>query len=173
MWVFVLGDLIIFGTYFVIFMVERSWHRDVFLESQRHLNLGLGAVNTLVLLTSSRFVAQGVRAARRNDNAHAVRLVLGGGLCGVLFLAIKSYEWASEIAAGHTLATNTFFTFYFMLTGVHLFHVVLGLVILGVVVADLKNPELRRVSTVEAGATYWHLVDLLWVVIFALFYVLR
>ena len=71
------------------------------------------------------------------------------------------------------MGTNEFFTFYYMLTGVHMFHVTLGLLILGIVVRELRNPRKRRLSMVEAGAVYWHLVDLLWIVIFALLYVLR
>jgi nitric oxide reductase NorE protein len=63
--------------------------------------------------------------------------------------------------------------FYFMLTGVHLLHVVMGLVILGIVLRELRDPTLRRVSIVETGAIYWHMVDMLWIVIFALLYVMR
>jgi nitric oxide reductase NorE protein len=102
-----------------------------------------------------------------------VRLTVWGGLCGVAFILIKAYEWSSEISQGLTFPSNDFFMFYYMLTGVHLFHVVLGLVILGVVFRELHNPKCRRVSMVETGATYWHMVDLLWVIIFALVYVMR
>ena len=173
MWVMVLGDLIIFGGYFIIFMVHRAMSPQQFLESQQHLNLNIGAVNTLVLLTSSWFVARGVQAARADDHPRALRLTYLGGLCGVLFIAIKAYEWTAKVAQGYTMSSNEFFMFYYMLTGVHLFHVMLGLVILGVVVRELRNPRRRRVSMVESGATYWHMVDLLWIVIFALLYVMR
>ena len=90
-----------------------------------------------------------------------------------MFILIKAYEWSTEVAQGHTMSSNDFFMFYFMLTGVHLFHVALGLLILGVVVRELRNPRRRRMSMVESGATYWHMVDLLWIVIFALLYVMR
>jgi len=173
MWVMVLGDLIIFGGYFIIFMVHRAMSPQQFLESQQHLNLNIGAVNTLVLLTSSWFVARSVQAARADDHPRALRLTYLGGLCGVLFIAIKAYEWTAKVAQGYTMSSNEFFMFYYMLTGVHLFHVMLGLVILGVVVRELRNPRRRRVSMVESGATYWHMVDLLWIVIFALLYVMR
>jgi len=173
MWVMVLGDLIIFGGYFIIFMVHRAMSPQQFLESQQHLNLNIGAVNTLVLLTSSWFVARSVQAARADDHPRALRLTYLGGLCGVLFIAIKAYEWTAKVAQGYTMPSNEFFVFYYMLTGVHLFHVALGLLILGVVVRELRNPRRRRVSMVESGATYWHMVDLLWIVIFALLYVMR
>ncbi len=173
MWVMVLGDLIIFGGYFIIFMVHRAMSPQQFLESQQHLNLNIGAVNTLVLLTSSWFIARSVQAARADDHSRALRLTYLGGLCGVLFIVIKAYEWTAKVAQGYTMPSNEFFMFYYMLTGVHLFHVMLGLVILGVVVRELRNPRRRRVSMVESGATYWHMVDLLWIVIFALLYVMR
>lgn len=173
MWIFVLGDFVIFGTYFVIFMVYRSQQRELFLQSQQHLSLTIGVVNTLVLLASSWFVARSVALARAGEHERAMKLTIGGAVCGVAFLCIKAIEWSSKIAQGHTFPSNDFFMFYYMLTGVHLFHVALGLVFLGVVFAELRNPARRRVSMVETGATYWHMVDLLWVVIFALVYVMR
>lgn len=173
MWVFILGDLVIFSVYFFIFMYHRGQQHELFLDSQHQLSQNLGVLNTLVLLTSSWFVARGVHAARAQEPSRALRLIVLGGLCGVLFIAIKAYEWASEISHGLTLASNDFFMFYYMLTGVHLFHVVLGLIILAVVVRDLRNPKLRRTSMTETGASYWHMVDLLWIVIFALLYVMR
>lgn len=173
MWVFVLGDLVIFGAYFVIFMVYRAQQRELFLASQQHLSLNIGVVNTLVLIASSWFVARGVQAARTAQHAQAVRLTACGGACGVLFIAIKAYEWTSKISHGLTFPHDDFFMFYYLLTGIHLFHVLLGLVILGVVIVNLRNCTQRRISTAEAGATYWHMVDLLWIVIFALLYVMR
>jgi nitric oxide reductase NorE protein len=173
MWVMVLGDLVIFGAYFVIYMIYRVMHPQQFLLAQQHLDLDVGVLNTLVLLTSSWFVARSVRAARAGAPARALRLTHLGGLCGVLFVALKAYEWAGEIARGNTITSGDFFLFYYMLTGVHLFHVALGLVILGVVVRDLRNPRRRRMSMIESGASYWHMVDLLWIVIFALLYVMR
>jgi nitric oxide reductase NorE protein len=173
MWVFVLGDLIIFGAYFVIFMVYRTQERSLFLQSQQHLSLTIGVINTLVLIASSWFVARAVAATRVGDHVRALRLIACGGGCGVLFILIKGYEWSSKIGQGFTLPHNDFFMFYYMLTGVHLFHVLLGLLILAVVVINLRNPRLRRVSMAEAGATYWHMVDLLWIVLFALLYVMR
>ena len=173
MWVFVLGDLVIFGGYFLIFMIHRHQERDLFLESQQHLSLTVGVLNTLVLLASSWFVATSVQATRTGQYERAMRLTLLGGGCGVLFLAIKAYEWTSKIGQGYTFPSNDFFMFYYLLTGVHVFHVALGLVFLGVTVVELRSPTLRRVSMVETGATYWHMVDLLWIVIFALVYVMR
>jgi nitric oxide reductase NorE protein len=173
MWVMVLGDLVIFGAYFIIFMIHRAMRPDMFIASQQHLNITVGVVNTIVLLTSSWFIARSVLAVRAGDHQRAIRLTYCGGALGASFILIKAYEWTTEVTAGHTMGTNEFFTFYYMLTGVHLFHVSLGLLILGIVVRELRNPRKRRISMVESGAIYWHLVDLLWIAIFALLYVLR
>jgi nitric oxide reductase NorE protein len=173
MWVMVLGDFVIFGGFFIIFMVHRAMKPDQFLAAQQHLNLTVGVVNTLVLLASSWFIALSVQAARADDHARALRLTYLGGSCGVLFMLIKAYEWTAKVVEGHTMPSSEFFMFYYMLTGVHLFHVGLGLLILGIVVRELRNPRRRRASMVESGATYWHMVDLLWIVIFALLYVMR
>ena len=173
MWVMVLGDFVFFGAYFIIFMIQRAMAPEEFLQSQQNLNLGIGVANTLVLLASSWFIARSVQVARSGDHNGAIRLTYLGGACGVLFILIKAYEWSAKIAAGHTMPSNEFFLFYYMLTGVHLFHVGLGLLILGIVVRELRNPRRRRLSMVESGATYWHMVDLLWIVIFGLLYVMR
>jgi nitric oxide reductase NorE protein len=172
-WVFVLGDLMFFAAYFVIFVVYRIQEPTLFLDSQRHLSLTTGVVNTLVLLASSRFVAMAVQATRAGDDRRATRLISYGGLCGVLFVLIKVFEWHSEISRGFTLPHNDFFMFYYMLTGVHLFHVLLGLGFLTLIVREIRSPAATRVWLVEAGATFWHMVDLLWVFIFALVYLMR
>jgi nitric oxide reductase NorE protein len=172
-WFFVLGDLIIFGGYFLIFMVYRSQNRALFLGSQQHLSTNVGVVNTLLLIASSWFVALGVQRVRAGSHQQAMRLTLGGALCGLLFIAVKVYEWSSELGRGFTFPHNDFFMFYYTLTGIHLGHVALGLLILGIVVRDLRNPAGRRVSMAEIGATFWHMVDLLWILIFALLYVMR
>ncbi|MGW0179761.1 cytochrome c oxidase subunit 3 [Nocardia sp. NPDC003345] len=173
MWVMVLGDLLIFGAYFVIFMVHRAMAPREFLAAQQYLNLDLGTLNTLVLLTSSWFVARSVHATRAGAFDRALRLIYAGAGLGVAFMGIKAYEWFTEATGGHTFSASEFFTFYYMLTGIHLFHVALGLLILAVVVRELRDPRRRRTTVAESGAVYWHMVDLLWIVIFALLYVMR
>jgi nitric oxide reductase NorE protein len=173
MWVFVLGDMVIFGVYFIVFMVYRGHEQAVFLASQRHLSLASGAVNTLVLLAGSRFAALAVAAARAGDDRRASRLIRWCGLCGVGFLLVKAHEWYSLASAGLTLTRNNFSMFYYAFTGVHLFHVLMGLIVLGVMLAGLRRPAGRRTWLIEAGAIYWHMVDLLWIILFALLYLMR
>jgi nitric oxide reductase NorE protein len=178
-WVFVLGDMVIFGVYFIVFMVYRAHEQGSFLMAQRHLSLASGAVNTLLLLASSRFVALAVAVARRagaggaGDYRRARRLIGGGALCGCGFLLVKAHEWYALVSAGLTVQRDNFFMFYYAFTGVHLFHVLAGLVVLGVMAAELRRPAGGRRWLVEAGAIYWHLVDLLWIILFALLYLMR
>ena len=172
MWIMVLGDMTIFAGYFVIFMIYRAMNRQEFLVAQQHLNITIGVINTVVLVTSSWLVARAVQAIRAGDVQKSIALVVSGGVGGALFMVLKGYEWASKIAAGHT-NSDMFYSFYYVITGVHLIHVLIGLIVLGVVVRELRNPARRRAQMVEIGATYWHMVDLLWVIIFALFYVMR
>lgn len=172
MWLFVIGDMFFFLVYFVIFMVYRHWHPALFLDSQRHLDLTSGVVNTLVLLASSCLVALGVEAARAGRVRRAAALVTSAAGCGVLFMAVKAFEWVRLTHAGYAFTHNDFFMFYFALTGVHLFHVLMGLVVLAVVRREVRSTSVRP-NVVEAGAVFWHMVDLLWVVLFALLYVMR
>ncbi|MGV0791419.1 cytochrome c oxidase subunit 3 [Mycolicibacterium sp. XJ1819] len=172
MWVMVLGDLIIFSGYFVIFMVYRAMHPEEFLRAQQHLNVNIGVLNTVILLTSSWFVARAVLATRAGNHRQAIRMIYAGGCGGVLFIVFKTYEWYSKIEVGHTVS-EMFYSFYYVVTGVHLVHVLIGLIALGALVRELRTPWRRRASIVEQGAIYWHMVDLLWVIIFGLLYVMR
>lgn len=172
MWVMVLGDMVIFAGYFLVYMIYRSMNTAEFLAAQQHLDINIGVLNTVILLTSSWFVARAVLATRAGQHTRAVRLICAGGAGGVLFIVLKSYEWVRKIVAGHT-NSDMFYSFYYVVTGVHLIHVLIGLIALGVCVRELRNPGRRRASMVESGAVYWHMVDLLWVIIFALFYVMR
>ncbi|MBO0853050.1 MAG: cytochrome c oxidase subunit 3 [Nocardia sp.] len=172
MWVMVLGDLFFFGCYFLAYMVFRDRSLPEFAAAQRRLEMGIGVTNTLVLLTSSMFMAAAVQAVRRGAIGTGRRLVWATGACGVIFVGLKAFEWHREISAGNTVG-NEFFSFYYALTGIHLAHLVLGLLILGVVLRELRERARRRPSLVEQGATYWHMIDLLWVVIFAILYCMR
>lgn len=173
MWFFVLGDLLIFGAYFVGYMYYRGQNPELFLESQEQLNLNIGIVNTVVLLTSSLLVALGTQAARAGKTTDAHRLCCAALAFGALFPLLKIFEYVPEITAGLTPGTNLFFMYYYVLTGMHLSHVLLGLVILWFVIRDLRGPATPRILFVESGATYWHMVDVVWLVLFALLYLMR
>lgn len=171
-WFFVIGDLLIFAVYFVGYMYYRGQDHDLFLQSQAQLNLDVGAINTVMLLTSSLFVALGVSAARAEKASDAIRLFGIALAFGAVFPLLKLFEWIPEITAGLTPGHNLFFMYYYVMTGLHLCHVLLGLVILCFVMRSLASRK-PKMSLVETGATYWHMVDVLWLVLFALLYVMR
>lgn len=171
-WVFILGDMLMFGVFFGAFLVQRGQDPALFAQSREALTVGVGAANTLVLLTSSLFVATAVRAHRTGRRADARRLVALAGACAAIFAAIKVSEWIVELDAGHDPGENLFFTYYFVLTGVHFLHLVIGSVVLACWWRLLRRPPgpagERRL--VECSASYWHMVDLLWVVLFPVLY---
>jgi len=173
MWFFILGDLLIFGVYFVCYMVYRGQSPELFLQSQQLLNQEVAVVNTVVLLTSSLFVALGTEAARASKTTDALRLFGCAFALGAAFPLLKLFEWLPEIGAGLTPGSNLFFTFYYVMTGLHLVHVVLGLVIMGFVMNNLRVSPQPNLKFVETGAMYWHMVDVLWLVLFAVFYLMR
>jgi nitric oxide reductase NorE protein len=173
-WVFVIGDMLIFSAYFAAYILfARGGNHALVLRSQQQLSQNLGVANTLILLTSSLWVALSVSATRAGDFGAASRFVTLGGGFGAAFLLLKAYEWSSKISSGLTIGTNQFFTHYYMLTGVHVFHVLIGLVFLVLLRSELRSAERPRVKLVEVGATYWHMVDFIWFLIFALLYLLR
>jgi nitric oxide reductase NorE protein len=173
MWFFVIGDLLIFGVYFAGYMYFRGQNHELFLAGQAQLNLDIGAVNTVVLLTSSLFMALGVTAARAGNRADALRRFWIALAFGAAFPLVKMFEWFPEISRGLTPGKDLFFMYYYVMTGMHLCHVLLGLVILCFIIRNVKVSQVPRISFVETGATYWHMVDVLWLILFALLYLMR
>ena len=173
MWVLVLFEAFTFSAYFVVYMIWRARDPAAYLQAQAHLRPEFGLINTLVLLASSWSIASCVAKARAGQYEAALRNVFLTLLLGVIFLVSKLYEWSFEMHQGMYFGTNDFFSFYYFLTGIHLLHMLMGFVVLGVVIYQLWSPTRRSQEIVETGATYWHMVDFLWVVIFALLYVMR
>jgi nitric oxide reductase NorE protein len=173
MWAFVLFEAFVFTAYFTVYVVHRARSPELFLESQAHLDLRVGVFNTLVLLASSWSVARCVHAARERSFRAATRNALLTALLGFLFLVSKVREWAAEIDEGFTFTTDAFSSFYYFLTAIHFLHLLIGFVVLGVAVHQLWSPARRDQEIVETCATYWHTIDFLWVLIFALLYVMR
>ncbi len=173
MWFFIIGDLFIFAVYFVAYMIYRGQQPELFLHSQQFLSPGIGVINTLILLTSSWCLALGTEAARKGNSAAAFRLLAATFAIGALFPLLKMVEWVPKLAAGHSPGENLFFMYYYVMTGLHLCHVLLGLVIIGFMLRHLRHRASPDIKFIEAGAVYWHMVDLLWLVLFALFYLMR
>ena len=173
MWAFVLFEGFVFTMYFVVYIFCRSQNADLYLKSQAELDLRVGAFNTLVLLVSSWCVARCVHAAREGEFRSALMNVFLTLLFGFVFLVSKVVEWSAEIGKGFGFSTNEFFSFYFFLTAIHFLHLLIGFIVLGVVIYQLWSPLRRSQRLVETGATYWHTIDFLWVIIFQLLYVMR
>ena len=171
-WVFIGADSVIFAILFLSFMQDRLHNPAVFEASRRTLNMNLGGIDTIILLTSSWAVALAVQALKRDLVDRVPRYLLGAVLTGVLFMASKSIEYFEKFADGITPATNAFYMWYFTLTGIHLLHVVFGTGLLTYLWIKSRRGTYRSSNRVvpECVASYWHLVDLLWIVIFPLLY---
>jgi nitric oxide reductase NorE protein len=166
-WLLILSEFAVFGILLVAFCVARVLHPAIFAEGQSQLEPLLGAFNTLVLVTGGWLAARGSAAATTGSPASA-RAWLGGALlCGVVFVLVKIVEYAGEFTAGIGLETSTFFTLYFLLTGFHALHVVLGSIILAAV-AWSADPD-----AVETGTAFWHMVDLVWLLMFPIVYLVH
>jgi nitric oxide reductase NorE protein len=174
-WVFIFGDLVVFSIFFGIYLVQRARHLAVFTASQTALSMAFGLLNTVLLLTSSLFVALAVTAARRGGAARVLRLLLLAFACGLGFIVSKAFEWSGKIRHGITLNTDEFYNFYYMFTGIHLLHVLLGMAVLSymIVRSGRTDPGASYVAVMEGGGAFWHLVDLLWIILFSLLYLVR
>jgi nitric oxide reductase NorE protein len=176
MWAFVLFETLVFTAYFGFYLFSRARNPELFLHAQAQLDLRIGVFNTLVLLLSSWSVARCVQSSRAGAYRAALRDVFITAAFASVFLFFKVFEWARLVGTGNGLDSDDFFTYYFFLTGIHFVHLLIGFVVLGVIVYQLRGAKPRSADSqelVETCATYWHTVDFLWVLIFALLYVVR
>ncbi len=174
LWVFLLGDMIVFGIFFGTILVLRGQETEMFTSSAETLHLEWGVANTIVLLTSSLFVVIGMHLARARHH-RAPMFFLAAIACGLVFAGVKAIEYTSLVQDDHTASANDFYTYYFMFTGIHLGHVVLGMGAL-LVAMKISKPTAtgtHRIAALEGVASFWHLVDLLWIMLFATLYLVR
>ena len=174
-WVFIMAELVMFGAFFVAYIVHRRADVTLFDTAQATLDRRLGVLNTLLLVTSSWAVVRAVQAARADCNTAVVRRLGAAIALALAFVAVKYFEYSAKFAAGIDMTTNSFYMFYFSLTMIHLAHVAGGTVVLTVMRQNAKGGAYHAADLkgLEAGASYWHLVDLLWIFLFALLYLLR
>ena len=172
LWIFIIGDMLVFSLFFLVFLHYRAADVETFSASRALLNQNLGVLNTLLLLTSSWFVVSGVHAVRISNAHHAGRFFRSAMLCGFGFVLIKYLEYSAKISEGYTLMTNDFFMYYYIFTGIHLIHVLIGLGVLYFMIRTVKRSELngQTLQSIECGGIFWHMVDLLWIVLFPLLY---
>jgi nitric oxide reductase NorE protein len=164
MWVLVGSEMLVFGAALAGFAVARLLHPQAFHDGHLALEPMAATLNTLALLTSGWFAARAVARASRGEVRAVRRELLVAGLFGLIFMAVKIAEYAVKLRAGIGLETSVFFTLYYLITGFHLAHVVFGLIILAVVARYPAH------ANVETGVIFWHMVDLVWVLIFPVIY---
>jgi nitric oxide reductase NorE protein len=174
-WIFICAELLVFAVFFASYAFTRAAHVELFNEWQRTLNRDYALVNTLALITSSYFVVRAIAAVREGRPQPGLRWLLGALAMGALFLIVKSMEYAEHYGHGINLRTNLFFMFYFSLTFFHFMHVLMGMVILGVNAAILRRGGYTAENHrgMETGGSYWHMVDMVWLILFPLVYVMR
>jgi nitric oxide reductase NorE protein len=174
-WVFIGADAVIFAILFGSFMSERLHNPAVFEASRQTLNINLGGIDTLILLTSSWAVALAIQALKRDLVGVVPKYLLGGVLTGVMFVLSKSIEYFEKFTHGITPATDPFYMWYFTLTGIHLTHVLVGTSLLTYLWLRSRRVVYNSSNRVvpECVASFWHLVDLLWIVLFPLLYLMK
>lgn len=174
-WFFITAELLAFAVFFLAYAFARAHDVALFNASQRTLDLNSGAINTVLLITSSWFVVRAISAIKNDHTAAGARWLIAALLGGAGFLVIKVIEYAAKFEAGISLSTNTFYMFYISLTFFHFMHVLLGMVILGILLVNTWRGAYGRheYNALESGGAYWHMVDLVWIVLFPLVYVMR
>lgn len=174
-WLIILAELLAFGILFLSYAFARLNDVPLFIDSQKTLDLTYGGINTALLITASWCVVRAIQAVKRDASAVGSWWLSAALLCGAGFIVIKLTEYSAKWEAGLDLSTNTFYMFYFLLTGFHFFHVLAAMIFLTI----LKVQTLRgRYGSedhhaLETGGAFWHMVDLLWIVLFPLIYVMR
>ncbi|MBM4255520.1 MAG: cytochrome oxidase subunit III [Deltaproteobacteria bacterium] len=169
-WWVLASEIVIFGGLLVSYIMLRV-HNAHWTAEASHTNTWAGAFNTIVLLTSSLSAVLGHQAAEKGDGQGAARylwMTVGGG---AVFLLVKAYEYTSEISHGFTLFRDVFWSYYYVATGLHGLHVIIGMIILSIVAVDAAKG--RNLHRVELIGIYWHFVDVVWIFLFPLFYLAK
>lgn len=174
-WFFIMAELLVFGVFFIVYVFVRSNNIELFNTYQLELHRIAGAINTIALITSSYFVAMGVHAIKNDNVKRTGHMLLLALAMGAVFLVVKVWEYSHVFGAGIHLSTNTFYTFYISLTFFHFMHVMMGMVILGALYHFTRQGKYSADDHIgiETGASYWHMVDLVWIILFPLVYVIR
>ncbi len=185
MWLFLFTELLLFGGLFIVYMVYRTLNPESFLIASFELDVAMGTFNTIVLLVSSMTIAMSITAIQLGDAKKSIALLITTMALAMVFLVVKYFEWSAKIHhglfPGHEVYQNLppgeslFFFLYFFMTGLHALHIIIGGVIIAVVIyrtnKGLVNQD--RFTLTENAGLYWHLVDLIWIYLFPLFYLIH
>ncbi len=184
MWIFLLTEILLFGGLFTAYAIYRAWHPDMFYNAHKFLNIYLGTLNTVVLITSSLTMALAIRATQMGRKNRTIGFLIFTLLLAGIFLVIKYLEYRHKFEVGqlpgkyYTFTgiegTNPhiFFSIYFMMTGLHGIHVMAGIGVIGWMLRKtIKNTFSPEYYTpLEMTGLYWHLVDIIWIFLFPLLY---
>lgn len=185
MWLFLYTELLLFGGLFLVYMVYRFLNQDAFLEASYELNVWMGTINTIILLTSSMTVAMSITALQKGDKKLSIILLWITIVAALAFLVIKYFEWSAKFEHGlfpgmehydaMPVGERLYFYLYFFMTGLHALHVIVGGIFIIVVIKKIENGSVNqeRYSLLENSGLYWHLVDLVWIYLFPLFYLIH
>lgn len=185
MWLFLFSEVLLFSGLFIWYAVYLYYNGAAFHEAAKELNVFMGGFNTIVLLTSSLTVAMSITAVMRGEKGRCVGLLSTSIVLGLVFLVVKYFEWGAKFEHGHYpgaeglvehvgVAGAQFFSLYFFLTGVHALHVIIGLIVLAIATTMVATGSLHKndYSWLENAGLYWHLVDLIWIYLFPLLYLI-
>ena len=185
MWLFLLSEILIFGSLFLLYAVYRSKHPADFHAASLELSRFDGTLNTAILLTSSLTAVLAIFSLQEQNRPRRTVLFLGATIaCGLAFLVVKGFEWAAKFE--HGLYPNAavllkrppgeilYFGLYFTMTGLHALHVIIGIGVLSVMVSFVARGKAtqERSAGLENAGLYWHLVDIIWIFLFPLFYLI-
>jgi cytochrome c oxidase subunit III len=183
-WIFLTSEILMFGALFVGYFIYSRLYPEVFLQGSKSTNWVLGATNTVVLLFSSLTMALGIYYCQMNDKKKAVMNLALTILCGAIFMGVKYFEYSHKIHEGwmpgqwftgdkHGIENlPLYFSFYFMMTGLHGIHVLIGMCLVGWVMIRTMRGEFgpHYYTPVEGVGLFWHLIDLIWIFLFPLLY---
>ena len=184
MWLFLYTEIILFGGLFVLYAVYLTIHPQEFIDGGKELNRIFGFANTVILLISSFAVAAAITAVQKEQNKTALAALIVSLLCGLIFLINKYFEWGhkihhdifpnSETLLNGPKGLNVFFGLYYVITGLHGVHIIIGMTVILVALIYTAKGKITptRFALLENAGLYWHLVDLIWIFIFPLFYLI-
>ncbi len=184
MWIFLFTEMLLFGGLFIIYSIYRFRNAEAFHLAAQEMSLPIGTANTIILLISSSTIAMSLSAIRKGDKKLALILTGITLFLGIFFLVNKYFEWSdpirphiypgSAVLAERGYGDVLFFGLYFFMTGLHALHVIIGIIAIAVIMTFISGGRITPVrnSVLENGALYWHLVDMVWIFLFPLFYLI-
>lgn len=184
MWIFLFTELFLFGGLFLVYAVLRNQYSEDFHTAAAHLDTLIGTINTVVLLVSSMTVAMAITAVQLKHKTRAIGLVAVTIIMALIFMVNKYFEWShkfelhlwpgSDVMKSLEHGELLFYGLYYMMTGLHAIHVIVGLIILTIVIIKIQKGTINNnhFLLLENGGLYWHLVDLIWIFLFPLLYLI-